>query len=262
MSVFLRTFRMELSKILMSRTGYITIAIVLLIQPLFAYIEARSFLDIGLNATPQTNPDLLVAIPPLEYIGFDVVLFGILPMVIFGGIIGASEFSNHSLRTTLLCQNNRHIVFWAKLWAVAIVTLVIAGVTNYLTLMFTHIALGHEGLNPYILSGITWEYIGYTILFWVLLTLIAYGMGLLFRNALIPLFFLIPQVYNLGSYLAQKWDWATLLPVAAGNLMIASPTDILPHEPLKGSVTLALWVIIIMVVTRYFFVQKDVGGEY
>lgn len=262
MSVFLIIFRMELTKIITSKTGYITIAIVLLIQPFFAFIEARSFLDIGLTATPETNPDLLVAIPPIEYIGFDVVLFGILPMVVFGGLMGASEFSNHTLRTTLLCQSNRNIVFSAKLTAIALVTGAIAVITTYLTLVSTHLALGDEGLNPVLLSLITWKYIGYTVLFWLLLTLIAYGMGLLFRNSLIPLFFLIPQVYNLGSYLAQKWDWARLLPVAAGNMMIASPTDPLPHEPLKGSIALILWASIIIVLGRYFFVQKDVGGEY
>lgn len=262
MNVFLRTLRFELAKILTSKTGYITIAIVLLLQPFFAVVAAKSYLEIGLDATSETNSFLIEAIPPLEYIGFDVVLFGLLPMIVFGGIIGASEFTNHSLRTTLLCQNNRNIVFRAKLSAVALVTLVISVITNYLTIAGTHMALGEQGLNPYFLSIISWSYIGYTVIFWVFLTLTSFGMGLLFRNSLIPLFFLIPQVYNLGSYLAQKWSWGKLLPVAAGNLMIASPTDNLPHEPLKGGVVMFLWMGISLVIARHFFILKDVGGEF
>lgn len=262
MKTFFRTLYFELSKIISSKVWYITSLIVMIIQPLFGIIEARDIAAIGLDATPETHSQLAEALPPLEYMGFDVVLFGLLPMVIFGGLIGASEFKNHNLRTTLLCQNNRSIVVGAKVVALAIITALVSAITNYLTIAATHIGLAELGLNPFLLSAITWKYIGFSIIYWVLLTMLSFGIGLLFRNALVPLIFLIPQVYNLGKYLAQRWDWGAYLPVAAGNLLIATPTDFLEHNPIKGGIILLLWVGVTLSIAMYFFIHNDVGGKY
>lgn len=262
MKTFFRTVRFELLKISSSKVWYITSLIVIIIQPLLAIIEAKGIAAIGLGATPETHPQLAEALPPLEYMGFDVVLFGLLPMVVFGGLIGASEFKNHNLRTTLLCQNNRSSVFIAKVVSLTIITVLVSTIANFLTIAATHIGLGKLGLNPFLLSAITWKYIGFSIIYWVLLTMLSFAIGMLFRNSVVPLIFLIPQVYNLGKYLAQRWDWGEYLPVAAGNLLIATPTDILPHDPLRGGLTLALWTVATLLIACYFFVRSDVGGTY
>lgn len=262
MKTFFRTVRFELSKIISSKVWYITSLIVIILQPLFALIEAKGIAAIGLDATPYTHPELAEALPPLDYLGFDVVLFGLLPMVIFGGLIGASEFKNHNLRTTLLCQNNRSIVFSAKVVSLTIITVLISVITNFFTIAATHIGLGELGLNPFLLSGIAWKYIGFSVIYWVFLTMLSFGIGMLFRNALVPLIFLIPQVYNLGKYLAQRWDWGEYLPVAAGNLLIATPTDFLEHNPIKGGIVLLLWVGVSLAIAMYVFIHNDVGGRY
>lgn len=259
---FYRTVGFELAKISSSKGGYITALIVIILQPFLAIIEAKSIAVIGLEATPETCPQLAEALPPLEYMGFDVVLFGLLPMVVFGALIGANEFKNHNLRTTLLCQNNRSSVFLAKIVSLTIITVSVSIITNFLTIAATHIGLGEIGLNPFLLSPITWKYIGFTVIYWVLLTMLSFGIGMLFRNSLVPLFFLIPQVYNLGEFLAKRWDWGEYLPVAAGNLLIATPTDFLEHNPVKGSIILLLWVGVSISSAMYFFVHNDVGGNY
>ncbi len=114
MTTFSRTIRFELIKICSSRVWWVICALVVVIQPLLALITAKSYVQIGLDATPETHPQLVEALPPLDYFGFDIVPFGLLLMVVFGGIIGASEYKHHTLRTTLLSQSSRIKVFFVR----------------------------------------------------------------------------------------------------------------------------------------------------
>ena len=114
MKTFSRTVRFELIKITSSRVWWVVCALVVVVQPFLAYIVAKSYAQMGLDATPETHTGLAEALPPLDYIGLESVLFGLLPMIVFGGIIGASEFKHHELRTTLLSQSSRIQVIGAK----------------------------------------------------------------------------------------------------------------------------------------------------
>ncbi|WP_051286734.1 ABC transporter permease [Paenibacillus taiwanensis] len=262
MNNFSRTIRFELTNICSSRVWWVICALVVVVQPLLALIAAKSFAQIGLDATPETHPQLAEALPPLDYFGFDAVLFGLLPMVVFGGIIGASEYKHHQLRTTLLCQSSRTKVFFAKVLALLICSTLVSVLTIFFTISITHFGLGELGLNPFYLSAIAWQFIGFSVLDWILLTILSFGIGMLFRNAIVPLVFLVPQVYNLGKYLAQKWAWGEYLPVAAGNLLFATPTDPFEHDPLKGGIVLLIWVILALGLSYYAFIRSDVGGKY
>lgn len=262
MKTFSRTIRFELIKICSSRVWWVICALVVVIQPLLALIAAKSHVQIGLDATPETHPELGKALPSLDYFGFDVVLFGLLPMVVFGGIIGASEYKHHILRTTLLCQSSRIKVFCAKVFALFICSAFISFIAIFATISITHFGLGKLGLHPFYLSTIAWQFIGFSVLDWILLTLLSFGIGMLFRNAILPLAFLVPQVYNLGEYLAQRWEWGEYLPVAAGNLLFATPTAPFEHDPFKGGTVLLIWVIVTLVISFYSFVRSDGGGKY
>ncbi|WP_010098035.1 ABC transporter permease [Ornithinibacillus scapharcae] len=263
MKIFHKTIQSELIKICSSKGWWVICALVVVVQPLFAIIVAKSYVQIGLDATPETHPDVLAeAIPPVDYLGFEVVLFGILPIVVFGGMIGASEFKHHELRTTLLSQSNRIQVFLSKVLALLICSIVVSILSIAATISIMHFSLGEQGLDPIKLSSIAWQFIGFSTLDWILLTLLSFGIGMLFRNAIVPLVFLVPQVFNLGNYLAQRWDWGEYLPVAAGNLLFATPTDVLDHEPLKGGIVLMIWVMLALLTSYYTFIRKDVGGKY
>lgn len=262
MKNFSRAIRFELIKICSSRVWWIICALVVVIQPLLSLIVAKSYLQIGLDATPETHPELAQALPPLDYFGFDMVTFGLLAMVVFGGIIGASEYKHHQLRTTLLCQSNRIKVFCAKVLALFICSASISFLSIYATISITHFGFGELGLHPFYLSTIAWQFIGFSMLDWILLTLLSFGIGMLFRNTIVPLVFLIPQIYNLGSYLAQRWEWGEYLPVAAGNLLFATPTDPIEHDPLKGGIVLLIWMMLILITSYYAFIRSDVGGKY
>lgn len=262
MNSFLRSVRFELNKISSMKMWWIICLIAIVFQPLLALITARGYLEIGLDATPETQSGLLTALPPLDYFGFELVPFGLLPMVIFGGIIGGNEYLHHQLRTTLLCQSSRIKVFCAKVLAILVCAIFISIIAIYLTISATHFTLGEQGLNPIFLSPIAWQFIGYSVLDWILLTILSFGLGMLFKNAIVPLAFLVPQIYNLGLYLAQKWEWGIYFPVAAGNLLFATPTDPFEHDPLKGGIVLLLWVIVALSTSYYIFIRSDVGGKY
>jgi len=263
MKIFHRTIQSELIKICSRRVWWVIAALVVVLQPIFSIIVAKSYVQIGLDATPETHPDILVeAIPPLDYIGLEVVLFGLLPMVVFGGMIGASEYKHHELRTTLLCQSSRMQVFLAKVLALLICSTFVSFLSIYATISTMHFSLGELGLHPLYLSSIAWQFIGFSALDWILLTLLSFGIGVLFRNAIVPLIFLVPQVFNLGTYLARRWEWGEYLPVAAGNLLFATPTDPLEHEPLKGGIVLLIWVMLALLTSYYTFIRRDVGGKY
>ncbi|MNZ91096.1 ABC-2 family transporter protein [compost metagenome] len=251
-----------MAKISSSRVWWVICALVVVIQPLMALMAAKSYLQIGLDATPETHPELAVALPPLDYFGLEMVSFGLLVTVVFGGIIGASEYKHHQLRTTLLCQSSRIKVFCAKVLALLICSTVLSFLAIYATISIEHFAFGELGLHPFYLSPIAWQFIGFSVLDWILLTILSFGIGMLFRNAIVPLVFLVPQVYLLGGYLAQRWEWGEYLPVAAGNLLFATPTDPIEHDPLKGGIVLLIWVILTLSISYYAFVRSDVGGKY
>jgi hypothetical protein len=97
---------------------------------------------------------------------------------------------------------------------------------------------------------------------WVLLTALSFGIGMLCRNAIVPLLFMVPQVVGLGGVLAQKWEWGVYLPAPAGNLLFAIPTDELTHDPVKGGLILSIWTVVLLLLAAYFFVRRDVGGRY
>lgn len=254
--------KFELKKIYLSKSWRVLCSLVLLFQPLLALMSAQQIANLGLTATPETHPELIQAIPPVDYLGFDAVLFGLLPMIVFGGIYGASEFSHHQLRTTLLCQNNREKVFFSKLLALLIATLWLGALAIYGTIEITHLGLQEQGLNVLTLSSIAWKFIGYALIQWLFLTTLSFLIGHLFKNAIVPLAFLIPQVYNLGNYLAEKWPWGKYLPVAASNQLVATPTDSFSHQPIEGLVVLSLWVIVTVVLASYVFSKSDLGGSY
>ncbi|WP_447382705.1 ABC transporter permease [Enterococcus faecalis] len=210
---FVKVTYSEFSKLINSRGWWIVFGLVIVLQPLLGLLEADQLLSIGLDATPATHPDLLEeAMPPLDYFGFDAALFGVLPIVIWGGISGANEYKNHNLRTTMLYSNKRKELFNAKLLTILISTISISFISIFITVAITHVRLGSLGLNPFILSQTTWKFIGYTTLNWILLTVLSFLIGLLFRNMIVPLIFLVPQIYNLGSYLAEKWPWGNIYP--------------------------------------------------
>lgn len=257
MSSFLCAIGFENRKVFFQKSLWITFGVVVVLQPLLAFVSAKQLVQLGLDATPLTHPELAVALPPLDYFGFDLALLGQVAIVVFGCMLGALEFKDNQLRITLLSINKRSISFFAKLLATVFYGFLLSIIALFTTISLTHIGLGENGLHPVILSGTAWLFIFYTTVDWLFLVLLSFGLGIIFQNAVVPILLLIPQVVGLGGFLAQKWEWGNYLPVAAGNLLFASPTDTIAHDPIKGSAILLVWTIVVLAIAFTLFRSRD-----
>lgn len=251
----------EWLKICYAKSSRIILGLVLFLQTGFAYLAAKQFLEMGLDATPMSHPQLLEAVPALQYIGFESLLFGILPLVVWGVSIGVSEFRCHSLRTSLLSVQNRALLFLGKALVLALASFLIALLGAIFSIMISHFALGAEGLNPWILTPWIWRHIGLASLACMAMTMLGFGMGFFFQSVVLPLLFLIPQIYNVGSYLAERVDWARYLPFSMANGLIASSEKTLSTIPQENILLLGLWVLGFGALAYFRLAKKDLGGS-
>ena len=67
----------EILKLLYRRATHVVLFLILVFQTFLANIGASQIASVGIHATPETNPELAEAIPPIEFLGFDVTLFGV-----------------------------------------------------------------------------------------------------------------------------------------------------------------------------------------
>jgi hypothetical protein len=104
----------EILKLLYKRATHVVLFLILIFQTFLANIGASQIVSVGIHATPETNPELAEAIPPIEFLGFDVTLFGVFIMIILGSIYGAEEYKCSAIRTSLLSITNRSTFLVSK----------------------------------------------------------------------------------------------------------------------------------------------------
>ena len=181
-------------------------------------------------------------------------------MIILGAILGSMEYKNSSLRTSLLLCSNKVVFFVIKFFVTSVFIFVVSFVSIYLSIASAQFGLGREGLNPLILNSNVWYFILLGSLSWSLLTVLAYSIAFYFKSSLGSLLFLLPQVYNLGSFLADRIQLAKYLPVSLGQDLIAtSPLKI--TTPGRSVLFLSIWVLVISSFGYYKFLKEDVGKD-
>ena len=257
----MKLFYSELLKITYSKLFKIVLLILFIVQPFFAYLGIKAVLEIGLQATPENTAILAEAIPPIEYLGFDTVMLGMMPMIILGAVYGGSEFKNHQLRTTLLANSNKKSLYFFKLMTLTLLSAILSFLSIIVTIEVAHFTLGNLGLGV-LLSFKVWYFILLATLAWVSLTILSYFIAFLFRTAIVPLLFLIPQVYNVGDFLSSHFECGKILPVAFGNHLIASSDTRFSTHPFWTLSLLCIWVFIFGVIAYFQFEKTDVGGKY
>lgn len=252
----------EWLKIRSTKAFKVSVAFMLLLVPVVSWLEGRQYLSIGLDATPETVPGLAEAIDPLEYLGLNGASMAVMVLVILAGILGAMEFQSHSLRTSLLTCNSRLKLLVGKLMTFTCFSLATSFLSIYFSYMVMHLALGKEGLDPILLNQATWSHLLWKALATALLGLLSFLLGLLGRTMLLPLLFLVPQIYNLGNYLEAHTSWGAYLPQPAGELFAATPTSQYANNPLQGLLILGAWLLVIGGMTSLRFLKTDLGGRY
>ena len=257
----MKLFYSELLKISYSKLFKIVLLLIFIVQPFFAYLGTKAVLEFGLQATPENTPILAEAIPPIEYLGFDAVMLGLMPMIILGAVYGGSEFKNHQLRTTLLANSNKKSLYFLKLMTLTVLSAILSFLSIIVTIEVTHVTLGNLALSV-LLSFKVWYFILLATLAWTSLTILSYFMAFLFRTAIVSLLFLIPQVYNVGEFLSTHFEWGKILPVALGNSFIASSETRCSPHPFWTATLLFLWVFIFGLIAYFQFKKRDVGGKF
>lgn len=257
---FLDVFRAELLKIRYAKATGTIVALAVLLQSAFAVLAAKQMASMGLDATPETHAALLDAIPAREYLGFDAILFGLMPMVVFGALHGAAEFKNGGLRTSLLSVHRKGILFTAKYMAITVVSFAVSLIAVVSSIVATHLSLGEAGFGWFAYPVRVWQYMFLSAAAWTFLTVLASVIGFLFRTPIVPLLFLIPQVYNVGNFLAERFPIARLLPVAAGNGLIASSEKALSTDPIRNVTILLVWIVVCGAAGYLRFSKSDGGG--
>lgn len=252
----------ELMKLCCTKVCRIVTLLVIAFQSLLSYVAAKQVLSVGLNAVPTAENGLVEPLPPIEYMGFDVIMFATIPLIVLGAIFGAAEFKQHSLRTTLLYFGSKRNLFISKTLAVTIVTFFISLVSSVLTITITHITFGAEGLKPLVFNGTVWKFIILSAISLTLLTILSYAIAFLCRTAVVPLLFLIIQAYNVGNMLAEKFEICRYLPVSLSNEMIASSESTMTSMPLKNTICLLLWIGFFIAAGYVVFRKIDLQGEY
>ena len=252
----------ELMKIGCSKVCKIVALLVIGVQGLLAYVAAKQNLSVGLNATPETCPGLLEAMPPFEFMGFDVIMFGTIPMIVLGAICGSTEYKMHSLRITLLSFGKKSRVFVVKTISVTFLAFILSLTSVVVVITITHMTFGKEGLTPIVFNETVWKYISLSTIAITLLTILAYVIGFLCRTAVFPMLFLIIQAYNVGDMLTERFTICKLLPVSLVNRLIATSENMLTPNPMQNIAWLLAWIVVIGTVGFWRFLKSDLRGEY
>lgn len=222
----------------------------------------RQILAIGLDATPETCRDLIGELPPLEYMGFDVVGFVTIPLIVLGSIYGAGEYKRHSMRTTLLSTCQKATIFVSKLLLITMFSFCLSFLSIFITITVTHATFGEQGLAILAFNPLVWKFILIGMIGLMLLTVLSFVIGFLFRTSIVPMLFLIPQVYNLGNVLEEHFYVCRILPVPLVNRLIASSESTFSSHPATNIVLLSIWILLISMIAFIRFFVSDLGGEY
>lgn len=258
----IRKILSELFKLISTKVFLIVAMIIIPVQSALGFVSAKQILSVGLNAVPTKENNLIEAMPPIEYFGFDVVLLSVMALIVMGAIFGAMEYKRHCMRTTLVYMGNRRDLLISKTSAVALLSFVLSFVSVFMTILVTHMTFKDQGLPLIVFNATVWKFMMSTSISLTAVTLLSYAMGFIFKTAIVPMIFLIVQAYNIGELLASKFRICRYLPIHLSNTLIPSSPDIYSASPVKTFLILVVWILVFMVTGYMMFSRKDLRGEY
>lgn len=262
MKIFINNLYSEILKIWHTTSCKVVTGILTLVQGFLAYVTAKQTMAVGLDAVPDEFNGLLEAMPPIEFMGFDCIMLGTIPMIVLGALWGASEYKLHCMRTTLLYFGKKKNLFCIKTIAVILLSFIITFISTVITISVTHLTFGQQGLKPLYFNSMVWNFILMSVISLTLLTVLSYFIGFLFRSSIVPMLFLVVQAYNLGNILAKKFEICKYLPVALANHLIASSETMFTLVPWQNISGLIIWCSVFAVISYIIFQKSDLKGVY
>lgn len=256
-----RAARFELTKLLAGRAWWVLAVLVVGVQALLGLIEGSQIAQIGVDATPATEPSLAGPLPPVGFFGFDVLPFGEAVVVVVAAVLGSAEFRNGELRTTLLAVNSRLRSLLSKLLAFTGSLALVSAVSVVATIAGTNAGLGSQGLGLAALPGAVWVLMAKATAYWCVLGLLTYGVAIVARSWIVPLALLLPQVMGLDEWVAHRWSAGTYLPVSAGRCWTATPEALCEASGVVDVTALSAWAALAVVAGAVVFARRDVGAR-
>lgn len=213
----------------------------------------------GASNLSADDPRLFSSEPiPPQFQGFEMAGFGYVLIVVLAALWAGSEYgSGMQIRTTLASTPQRGRLFLTKAFLLAVSVGFIAFMTMTGTIIITHL-VSSTGIDPWKLTPDIWKNLGGLTLAWTLTALIAFALGTLARTAILPLILITPLVIGIGDFLAEFWDGAKYLPVAAGASMYGDPASSSYLTPILGGAVQGLWALVLLGAAFMVFARRDV----
>ena len=240
MNAFFRSVWLEFRKMGAGRGLVVFLSLLFLVQPLLSYIEGRQLLAIGLDATPQTHPQLAEPVGDPRYLGFDVLSVGELAVLIYAAVLGAADYRTREVRTTLL----------------------VGFASAYLTVAAQQLAVhSQSGVDPATLTSDVWRLIAWNAVHWTALGLMSYAISLLCRNWLPAAAVLAPLTIGIGNALVSRWSGSAYLPSVAGSCLSAIPDKSCHVSQNANFAALVAWLALFVAAGWAVFSRRDVGAR-
>ncbi|WEO78736.1 ABC transporter permease [Cryobacterium sp. SO2] len=251
----------EAVKVVTSKPLWLLPVVTVLLTWVLTYVTGLSDLkatggDLG-GTTAENNP-LMYAdkLPPLEFQGFDLMNIGLILMIALGAIYAGAEYRDGLIRSSLIAQPRRVRLFVTKAGVLVAIIAVTAALSMGVGTVLRHLALGEHGLDPLAFPPLVWRNVAGVALTWSVLGLLAFTIGVIARNAIVPLVFTIPLAVGLGDFLVTLWEPAKFLPPAAGADLF-TPADGIHLDPVTGALVMSAWAAISIVSAGALFLKRD-----
>ncbi|MCE7012101.1 ABC transporter permease [Kibdelosporangium philippinense] len=186
-------------------------------------------------------------------IGYQELAFGTFGAIVLGVVLASSEYftegeeHGRQVTTSLIVVPSRIRLLAAKIVALAVLTAGLATAATLLTFLSARIEMD----VPRVLA---------IIVYWVLTSLLAFGITMLARNGIIPLTVLIVNsgLVSVSFLLTKLTPLAVYLPDVAGVQMFVGKMDVpIRLSPLTGGLVMCGWVAAVLLAGFVAFTRRD-----
>jgi ABC-2 type transport system permease protein len=246
----------EIVKILTLRSTAITLGLTVVATLLVTGLTT--------NAAGHHNPGWYGGFDPTQT-SLTGMVVAALTLGVFGVLLISSEFSSGTIRTTLAATPRRPLLLATKTAVTAVATIVFCEVLSFLTFFFGQAILsGGDAPSATLGSPGAFRAVVMTGLFISLLSLMAFGLAVIFRNtaasiaAFAGVVFVLPLVTHEISQSAVRFLPSNILInsiTATSNQGPTGPNG--PLSPAVGLVVMALYAAIVLIAGAGLFFRRD-----
>jgi ABC-type transport system involved in multi-copper enzyme maturation permease subunit len=208
-----------------------------------------------------TNDPSLAPGTTAETVGLEWVVLAQIGMIVCGVIAGSSEYSSGQLKTSLTAVPRRTRLMLAKAAALALLSAVTALLAIPAFSLVSQLMLGPLSVVAHgVPTSLVLRWLG-GVTFWVGMSLIGFALGVLLRQALVPVFVLV-VVSQLSLMLVVASSWSRFLPTVSGVFLFDpdSITAAFPRAALSAPaawLTFVGWLVVLLAAATIVFQRRD-----